>query len=388
MAEVLVYFARGADGSIVDVTQVPRGSACACVCLGCNAPLVAKQGKVNAWHFGHASGSSHRACAETALHLAGKELLRELSEILVPKVSCPVMAIDVLMREHTQTVEAAASHFKFTSCRVEHTSGTRRLDALLESPGGRRLGIEILVTHKVDEQKAKDLLSLNAPVLELDLSAWVGKPLDREILKAVLATGAPREIVTGAQILLESKLSQAKISLEHRLANIAKAVLEVTTISPSESAAGRKIVERLGLPTSPWPQWLDWSGWLEGQDTDDVPQKLFELHHSVWQAACAEFVKTRPGCRKFTVREAVEGVEQTLGGMQYGVEDARFAAISDFLGAHLVSKGLVRFCGNDDHGWGEDWYQSLAWTPRKLAFALAADSKTNKPAGSEQMRLF
>ena len=240
---------------------------------------------MNAWHFGHASGSSHRACAETALHLAGKELLRELSEILVPKVSCPVTAIDVLMREHTQTVEVAASSFKFDSCRVEYVSGTRRLDALLDSPGGQRLGIEILVTHKVDEQKAKDLLSLNAPVLELDLSAWVGKRLDREILKAVLATGAPRGIVAGARIMLESKVTQVKISLEYRLARIAKAVLEVTAISPSESAAGKKIVERMGLPASPWPQWLDWSGWLGGQDTDDIPQKLFKLHHSVWQAA-------------------------------------------------------------------------------------------------------
>lgn len=387
MAEALMYFARGAEGSIVDVTQVPRGSACGCICLGCRSPVLAKQGKVNAWHFGHVSGASHRACAETALHLAGKELLHELTEILVPKVSGAVTAIDSLTRKHTQTFESAAAPFGFSSCRLEHATGPRRLDALLESADGRRLGIEILVTHKVDEQKAQDLMSLNAPVLEMDLSAWVGKPLDREILKAVLANGAPRVIVAGEHILRAAPASQAKIALEHRLKGVATAVLKVLALQPNEFNVGRRIIERLGLPTVPWPTWLDWTGWLQGQPTDDLPQKLFRTHHRVWQAACVEFVHTHPGGKKFTVQDAVEGVERTICGMHYE-EEANFIAISDFLGKHLLSKGLVRFCGNDDHGWGENWYQAEVWTPRKLASALAADSKTNKSEGSVQMGLF
>lgn len=382
-----MYFARSADRSVVDVTQVPRGSACACVCLGCHAPLLAKQGKANAWHFGHASGAPHRACAETALHLAGKALLHELREILVPKVSGAVTAVDCLAREHTQTFESAAAPFGFSSCSLEHTTGTRRLDALLESADGRRLGIEILVTHKVDEQKAQDLISLNAPVLELDLSAWVGKPLDRGILKAVLATGAPRVIVAGEHVLREAPASRAKIALEHRLEGVATAVLKVLALQPNEFDIGRRIIERLGLSTVPWPTWLDWTGWLQGQPTDDLPQKLFRTHHRVWQAACAAFVHTHPGGRKFTVQDAVEGVERTICGMNYG-EDANFTAISDFLGKHLLSKGLVRFCGNDDHGWGEDWYQAEVWTPLKLALALEAHLKTDKPEGSSQMALF
>ena len=74
--------------------------------------------------------------------------------------------------------------------------------------------------------------------------------------------------------------------------------------------------------------------------------------------------------------------------MQFGVEDARFDAISDFLGKHLVSKGLVRFCGNDDHGWGEDWYQAVAWTPRKMAAALTTRKKEDMPEDISQMGLF
>jgi len=42
-----------ANGELVDVHDVLRGKACACVCPGCLAPVVAKQGEVNVWHFAH-----------------------------------------------------------------------------------------------------------------------------------------------------------------------------------------------------------------------------------------------------------------------------------------------------------------------------------------------
>ena len=387
MAETLMYFARGANGSVVDVTQVLRGLACGCLCMGCNAPLLAKQGKVNAWHFGHASGASRRACAETALHLAGKELLHELAEIRVPPVFYAMTELDVLKREHIQTVEAAASSFNFSSCSLEHTTGTRRLDALLSSSEGHSLGIEILVTHKVDDQKAVDLLSLNAPVLEIDLRSWLGKPLDREILKKLLASGAPRAIVAGAQILLKLQLQSAKAALEHRLASIARAIPTVLAISPQESAEARKIIERIGLSASPWPCWLEWDDWLAGQPIDELPKKVFGLHHRVWQAACAEFVTTRPGGGKFPFSDALDAVELVLYGTHLGVDDADASAISDFL-LHLVSKGLLRYCYNDDHGWGEDWYQAETWTPRKLAAAQTALKKTALENDHVQISLF
>ena len=366
MAETLMYFARGANGSVVDVTQVPRGLACGCLCLGCNAPLLAKQGKVNAWHFGHASGASRRACAETALHLAGKELLHELAEIRVPPVFYAITELDVFDREHIQTVEAAASSFKFSSCSLEHTTGTRRLDALLSSSEGHSLGIEIMVTHKVDDQKAVDLLSLNAPVLEIDLRSWLGKPLDREILKKLLASDAPRAIVAGAQILLELQLRSARAALEHRLASIALAIPAVLAISSRELADALRIIERIGLSASPWPRWLEWDGWLAGQPIDELPKKVFGLHHRVWQAACAEFVSTLNRGKKFPFSEALDAVELALYGTHLGVNDADASAISDFF-LHLVKEGLIRSCYNDDHGWEEDWYQAETWTPRQIA---------------------
>ncbi|HEC8710353.1 TPA: hypothetical protein R4C66_002168 [Salmonella enterica subsp. enterica serovar Poona] len=39
----------------VDVADVPKGRNCGCLCPSCHIPLIARQGKVNRWHFAHAS---------------------------------------------------------------------------------------------------------------------------------------------------------------------------------------------------------------------------------------------------------------------------------------------------------------------------------------------
>lgn len=43
------------DQQFVDVADVPKGRECGCICPSCHIPLIARQGKVNRWHFAHAS---------------------------------------------------------------------------------------------------------------------------------------------------------------------------------------------------------------------------------------------------------------------------------------------------------------------------------------------
>ncbi|ECN1504218.1 hypothetical protein YT21_24285 [Salmonella enterica subsp. enterica serovar Newport] len=45
---------REEDQMYADVADVPKGRLCGCVCPSCHLPLIARQGKVNRWHFAHA----------------------------------------------------------------------------------------------------------------------------------------------------------------------------------------------------------------------------------------------------------------------------------------------------------------------------------------------
>jgi hypothetical protein len=161
------------------------------------------------------------------------------------------------------------------------------------------------------------LACLNAPVLEIDLSKWVGKPLDRAALKTVLATGAPRSVVAGEEVLLASQVLKSKTLLAQRLEGIERAVRRVMVLPANESVERQQIVERMGLSPIPWPEWLNWSGWLEWQPLEDEPRQLFGAHHSVWQAACAEFLSRYPSGKKFTAQNVVDAVNLVLRAPQY-----------------------------------------------------------------------
>lgn len=49
-----------ADGAEVDICDVERGLACGCICPSCKAPLIARKGDINEWHFAHASKDGHK----------------------------------------------------------------------------------------------------------------------------------------------------------------------------------------------------------------------------------------------------------------------------------------------------------------------------------------
>jgi hypothetical protein len=216
---VRMYFARAADGSIVDVTQVPRGLKCGCFCLGCGDALNAKQGEVTSWHFAHASVTNARPCGESALHKAAKHLLSELSEIKLPALHHMLQATDAAGREHESVLYGADPKFRFDSIAVEYETANRRLDALLTSAEGA-LGVEIKVRHAVDEQKAEDLGTCEFAVLEIDLASLIDVPLTREDLKVALATTAPRFIVVRKDLLAASFFDSAKRRLDKKVVRI------------------------------------------------------------------------------------------------------------------------------------------------------------------------
>lgn len=82
---------RESDLQYVDVAEVQNGKQCGCICPSCKAPLQAKQGKINKWHFAHYSKEDldleNHDCKYTfwisVLSMA-KEIVREGEILTVP----------------------------------------------------------------------------------------------------------------------------------------------------------------------------------------------------------------------------------------------------------------------------------------------------------------
>ena len=93
MSEVLMPFARHvASNSIVDVASVKRDDASGYVCWSCGMTVVAKQGKVRAWHFAHlvTSLAKNTACEfsfDVALRAIIRDVLKANGAIQLPGIN-------------------------------------------------------------------------------------------------------------------------------------------------------------------------------------------------------------------------------------------------------------------------------------------------------------
>ena len=57
---VKIPFARSRDlGRLCEISEVPSGRRCNCVCPSCGQSVIARQGEKNEWHFGHDSTPEH-----------------------------------------------------------------------------------------------------------------------------------------------------------------------------------------------------------------------------------------------------------------------------------------------------------------------------------------
>ncbi len=199
-------------GKLCDARQVKRGRACNCVCPECGAPLVACQGKKRKWHFKH-----DRECfeaqyckhpIETSLHLKAKQLLSEASFIILPKVSyTPGNQVE-------EIVFAEPERFVITGVEQESRSDGRDVipDIILFS-GNRKVYVEILVTHAVDEHKLEKLHRRGVPTLEIDLSDSVDLEdiTTEEDLKAIISEPDARKywVYNSETYKLEQKVKSA-----------------------------------------------------------------------------------------------------------------------------------------------------------------------------------
>jgi len=180
---VNLAYGRRADGSIVHVSEVERGLACACVCPACGIDIVAHKRK-RQHHFKHYSNSA--GCTygpETNAHYFAKRLLEREKWITVP---ARVTVDDDGVRHEVQ----AARRMDFDEVLIEPREG-RIIPDLIVTKDGHRLFIEIFVTHRCDDEKIAYIRGRDTSAIEIDLSGFRTSLDDDAIAEGLLNT-APR----------------------------------------------------------------------------------------------------------------------------------------------------------------------------------------------------
>ncbi len=178
------------EGELVHISQVERGLACDCVCPSCNEQLIAKKGKHNEHHFAHAAGNPCQYAAETALHLAAKDILAKRKEIVLP-------AIQVKFYNRTDVI-TPEKRYQLASVKLEYRGEKNIVPDVLAHAGDSKLFIEVRVTHAVDHCKQRRIRDLDVSTLEIDLSDAPRDFLPEDLERLVVEAGDHKQWIYNA----------------------------------------------------------------------------------------------------------------------------------------------------------------------------------------------
>lgn len=102
-----LFAALDNSGAVRFVGEVENGAACACVCPTCGAPVLAKQGELNSWHFAHQPGQERPECEPGSINLLRRLAVERLVEqpyLTLPSGAARVM-VDARFPSLNQTVD-------------------------------------------------------------------------------------------------------------------------------------------------------------------------------------------------------------------------------------------------------------------------------------------
>ncbi len=202
----LVYGIK--EGRVFHISEVPKGLACGCFCPECNSALVAKKGNILCHHFSHYNGDECNTAPETALHLLAKQIISEESCLVIPPVTYG-----------SQTL-FAPKLIRFGRIIKEQPINDIKPD-IVATYNNTPIFVEILVTHKVDENKINKIRQLNISSIEIDLSN-ISRELDKESLKNIVLNDEPRKWLYNKKIdqllkKIEANTRKIKITIDTSL---------------------------------------------------------------------------------------------------------------------------------------------------------------------------
>lgn len=175
-AEIRIPFGVDRTDRVVHISDVARGRACDCRCPGCGASLTAVKGPVRQHHFRHAIELDCEGAAESAIHRAAKQILRERKQVNLPEHRIEAEFFDSQGERHCAAEPVVLSGKVAVFDSVEEEVGLPGMRAdLLAIEGNRKLIIEIRFQHPVDDEKRAKIAAAGVSAIEIDLSDLLGE---------------------------------------------------------------------------------------------------------------------------------------------------------------------------------------------------------------------
>lgn len=380
MTKLLAHHLRVPFGSRNGILLAPAdvsefGLACACVCPGCGAPLVIRQGTKRR-HFSHhrVQGTIH--CVESAIHAAGIQVLLDSNWMHVPEkyVSASVPTKSGFDHGDRHVIRPARV-IRFDYCRREYTfsqPGGRSIRAdVVGFRGDKQMIVEMCFTHAVDDEKKGFVRQLGLPAIEivlsdLDLDAgfedvrkrvledttyktWLFHPGEDEarveLLAKVTAEAAALDAEFDAKQAREERLRRARQERDEAQERDRQEVLAKYRAMPLADK-DKRLREQLGI-TGAWPRHLQ----VQNAKNDAIaaPPRLWQasvFHRFVYQKPFEDY--------SFSLDQATKWVVERFSARPetgFSVMDA----VRSFL-AYLKGCGFVQRHYNP---YGSDTYTIL-----------------------------
>jgi hypothetical protein len=187
----LSFGRRRSDKKIVHIDEVESGHACGCDCPACGRPLVAKHhpSGTRADHFAHYVNSDCVGVVdgpggpETPLHRYAVRLIAEKKSLVVPAV---------VVEEFGGIWHGSPEGRKhYLNAEFETRYGPRKPDVTLCS-SCEKLFVEVVVSHRCDEDKIAWIQDGKHPTVEIYLGEIQDEFLPKEKLDQIILESSPR----------------------------------------------------------------------------------------------------------------------------------------------------------------------------------------------------
>lgn len=165
------------QNKLVDVHQVPSGKRCGCLCPSCHAPLIARKGNKNAWHFAHDSKSEIFTALEkcsysfyVSARMMALQLIGDRLSLKVPKYEITLSEYLPMLERRVQVSETVTESRQVTMDNVSVNAKVAEYPVdLLGYVGGYPLAIIFSYPGRNTHWQRQNTTEEKAGVLEISL---------------------------------------------------------------------------------------------------------------------------------------------------------------------------------------------------------------------------